>query len=302
MTYAAQISDLNLSVKSALAGFGIVSGKVTRLRNATRCAVFKIEALGGTYALKLYPKEYGTAELGSEIEFVRQLKRYGCSVPQYRTAVDGALYVTTSSGMGGALYEWVQGRCLSLLDDRRLTLIVELLGAIHEVGQLNSARSDDWVWTETAAYLKGIRPPCDLKEWMGRVTGAGRPWSTQGALLLCHGDCCPKNILWPRGSPAPVLIDFTNSISAPAEWELAVLCSDVVLYAANPTELDTLSRKIAAAYVATGRKCSFSRLQHFLSTAIVQRAILRAITSIPSEQQLIWQRLRRAKSAFTACY
>jgi aminoglycoside/choline kinase family phosphotransferase len=121
-------------------------------------------------------------------------------------------------------------------------------------------------------------------------------------LILCHGDCCPKNVLWPAGSSVPVLIDFTNSISAPAEWELAVFCADVFISAANPTELDSLSRKVAAAYVTAGGRCDFGRVQRFLSTAVVQRAILKAFNCAEHEKRAIWQRLRRTGSTFAACH
>jgi Ser/Thr protein kinase RdoA (MazF antagonist) len=263
----------------------------------TRCTVYRLSLSDSAYAVKLFPPEYASDEVTTEVLFAQHLRRAGLPVPAYLATTDGAAFATAPDGHRVAVYEWIDEKSLSRLSDKQLRLVIGAIAAIHTASrELRLEREDAWLWTDTRDCLAKLAPPEELREWIEAVADAGRPWSKDHELYVCHNDFCLANTIWNASGDAPSFIDFTNTILAPLEWDVAVFCGSVLLSETCDDGCDDLLPRILREYTLAGGDCNSDDVFRLAETALVQRGIFTAFTQHPAQREQTWQRLGAARS------
>jgi Ser/Thr protein kinase RdoA (MazF antagonist) len=264
-------------------------------KSATRCSVYCLTSSSGRYAIKIYPAEYSVAELESEIAFASSLLREGIRVPQYLTTISGEAFTQMPGGERVVAYRWIDGKVSPALSEAQLSAAVGLLASI----QINSSglsleRPDEWLWSDALVCLERIRPPQDLAGWLNEMVQAGRPWDITAPRVVAHNDFVAWNLIWSADEELPGLIDFTNTILAPVEWDPAVFLASVLLSPipfGSPGE--TIDRFFAA-YDAAGGHLDAERTLRLLKVALAQRSVFFVLTHDAGESEATWERLRGA--------
>jgi Ser/Thr protein kinase RdoA (MazF antagonist) len=267
-------------------------------KSATRCSVYRLTSSTGQYAIKIYPVEYSHAELASEIAFAERLMRAGIRVPQYLTTTREEAFTEMAEGERVVAYKWIDGQVSQALDETQLMAAARLLAFI----QINSSglsleRPDEWLWSDAVVCLERIQPPLDLAEWLNEMVQAGRPWDATSSRVVAHNDIVAWNLIWTPGEELPALIDFTNTVLAPVEWDPAVFLAGVLLSPmpfGSPAE--TIERFFGV-YEAAGGRANADLTRRLLNVALAQRSIFFALTHDPGEPEEIWKRLRLALGA-----
>ncbi len=286
---------LEFLARQALAGYGIDVEHVSNQSGATLCKVFKASTTTEKFGIKIYPSQYRHEELETEILFAKHLERTGLSVTEFLTPLAGDMFFVLPDGRKAAVYRWVEGEIREAYDRDDLYSIVATIALIHEASSgLELRRDDHWLWIDTAKYLSRLEPLLDLKARCRNLIQAGRPWLDSDVLTLCHGDYTIRNIVWRQSEGAPTIIDFTNAIWAPREWDLAGLCADVCLLGSLRDDANQILAAVSRQYAAETRDFDSKRLERLFPMALVQRAIFDAYTSNPERQKLIWQIVARA--------
>jgi Ser/Thr protein kinase RdoA (MazF antagonist) len=267
-------------------------------KSATRCSVYRLTSSSGQYAIKIYPIEYSRAELASEIAFAERLMRAGIRVPQYLTTTREEAFAEMAGGERVVAYKWIEGDVSQALNETQLIAAARLLASI----QINSSglsleRPDEWLWSDAVVCLERIQPPRDLAEWLNEMVQAGRPWDVTSSRVVAHNDIVPWNLIWIPGEELPALIDFTNTILAPVEWDPAVFLASLLL---SPMPFGSPRETLHTffeAYEAAGGRGHADITRRLLNVALAQRSIFFALTHDPGEREEIWKRLRLALSA-----
>jgi Ser/Thr protein kinase RdoA (MazF antagonist) len=286
--------DCLILAGEAFRAFGIVADTLSDHSGRSRCHVVRATSAGVSYAVKLYPAEYTEDELLTEIGFAGHLHQRGMGAPRYRNFADGRPFLTLPGRARAAIYDWVEGDILTRLDRPRLALMVREIAANHEAARsLSIQRPDRWLWEDAIDSLRRCTPPEDLADWIATVVVRGRPWRHNSGLPICHNDYSTSNTVWETDGGRPIFIDFTNSINAPPEWDLATFCADLYLRSAYPGSILRLAIDIADAYAADDRRAP-AIPPEFIESAVVQRGLFRALD--PSEAPDVWRKMRHAQS------
>jgi aminoglycoside/choline kinase family phosphotransferase len=113
---------------------------------------------------------------------------------------------------------------------------------------------------------------------------------------VSHNDFVPWNLIWEEKKELPALIDFTNTILAPVEWDPAVFLASMLLSPLDDRSRGETMDKFFSAYDSAGGPGRIETTQRLLSVALAQRSIFFALTSEGNEREEIWRRLRSAMS------
>lgn len=265
----------------------------------TRCEVYRVQSENAAYCIKLYPPEYSDTELSSELEFVLHLARNGISVPEYLLGGRGQRWSRLTNGWGATVYKWIDGEIHSYLTVPKAFATVRLVAAIHAASRdLELRRPDEWLWRDAMECAAQDNIPGDLSAWIRKLVSAGRPWSSKSELRACHNDYSVKNFVWPQNSRIPFVIDFTNTILAPFEWDVAGLCADLYLTSNRTCNGRQLLDRIIDHYSAFGSTLNPELLHRFIQIAIVQRALFRVHVNVGRRRQLIWDQVRAIQAGF----
>jgi Ser/Thr protein kinase RdoA (MazF antagonist) len=254
-----------------------------------------LSSSGGRHAIKIYPAEYSATELQTEIDFAAHLLRAGIRVPRYLQTIEGRAFRETANGERVSAYGWLDGEVHETLDEAQLISAAQLLALIQSASaDLSLERPDDWLWSDAIVCLGRLEPPKDLAPWLNEMIQAGRPWSASTKRVVSHNDFVPANLIWDRDNELPALIDFTNTILAPLEWDAAVFLASILLSPITTGAGTETIEKFFSAYEASGGNGDTDALRRLLDVALAQRSIFFAVTRDVNERQAIWQRLRSA--------
>lgn len=272
--------------------FNIIAVNASKCYSPTLCNVYKVNSLTGVYGIKIYPEIYNEAELTSEIDLIKNLEDADCSVPHHHRSIDNKLYCILPSKRKAAVYSWIVGEHLNL-SYFRTQLLMEMVDKIIPVAR-NTVhyRDSDWVWIEFIRYLSEIIVPNDLIDWIKIHTAIKSPWNAKNKLLLCHNDISARNIIWKFNSGKPVLIDFTNTISAPLEWEFATMTANITLENSFEGNLNDLKNFVKQSKTATQNIIDWNYYEYLLLIAFAQRAVFMIRGNKETQHESIWRRLR----------
>lgn len=153
--------------------------------------------------------------------------------------------------------------------------MVKATAKVHAASpQTVSRRSDDWLWSDAIYCLGrlGDREGAPI-ERLKDALHTGRCWVQFSEPTLRHNDLGISNFIWPTGSLLPVMIDFTNAIPAPAEWDLAGLAADCWLFGPRFASAMELRRFLIDRYLELGMHVSADKLEAYLESTVKCGAI-----------------------------
>lgn len=288
MTHKMKVEPEKLA--NILSDFGIDHADIQEIPTLTRCSVFKAAAASGNYAVKVYPPEYSQAELGSELAFVETLSQGGAPVPRYQRNDSGGLYVDGPNGIHVTAYKWIEGNPLKKYDHHHIATAVNTIARIHiATPEKPIERPDQWLWDDARRCLEKVQVPRKLKDIFYAAIQEGCPWDGSVAINTRHNDYAVSNILWPNDEATPSIIDFTNTICAPAEWDLAILYAGLSLSGVCD-HIPITPQVITRPYESAGSAINYDLFNRFLKAAITQRTVFRVLNSNQSDADLVWHR------------
>jgi len=287
--------------QEALARFGLPWKEITDCSGNTRCSVFRALTNIGHVGVKRYPEEYTISEIESEVQFIRHLMNAGLPVIRPLTSDEGDAFVSLNSGGRAMAYLWVEGEIRKTWSRNDLRAVVRLIGTIHAASRnLCLTRSDRWLWNDTRQCFRRLDPPSDLVDWLERAVQQGRPWEIDDpGLWVCHNDYSTRNFIWPQQEHTPSVIDFTNTILAPREWDLAVLCADLLAYGIRADGRELVDA-VSQFYAETRPNPPISMDLRMIELALVQRGVFRVYTTeSPRSRAQTWEILRKVRKTIT---
>lgn len=267
--------------------FGISFNFAFRYLSPTLCKVYKVVGVSGNFGIKLYPAIYSGTELLSEIDMVRKLRESGCPVAEYKLTIEEKKYLVLPNQLKVTVYRWIEGDQMNISEGRLKKLISVVDRMIPVTSAASEFRSSDWLWDESKKYYASIDIPSILRRWVKNHLPLKCPWDklTSG---LCHNDISSKNVIWQSRS-TPYLIDFTNSITAPVEWEFATMSANIALDNINDLNLSSLKLAIAGSQTAKKRRMDINLFHEYLPMAIAQRLVFKAAGNREDRFGRIWQ-------------
>ncbi|WP_147113029.1 phosphotransferase [Tateyamaria sp. syn59] len=266
-------------------------------QSPTRCQV--IRAVGSVVdsAIKIYPADADIGELSTELAFVSHLYTSKLPVPRYRTTRDGSRFIKQQDGTLATVYDWIEGPVRPTLDGTEVfPRVVKLMATIHIASaDFRTPRSDDWLWQDAKMCLERLGSvPQDLLKRLTKLFAKGQPWRPYDTHHLCHNDYGSSNIVWRSSDDTPWLIDFTNAIRAPREWDLAGLCADHLLRSATPLEPKAVLAQAAMTHDnETCARLDRALLATCFPIVLGQRAVFAAFNADDDAPPCTWNGLRR---------
>ena len=195
--------------------------------------VYEVEKRrGGNLIIKFYrPGRWTDKALQDEHAFLQELaEREIPVVPPLKLAAGGTL--GTARGLRYAIFPKRGGRSHDEYSDEQWLEIGRLLGRIHSIGAVRSARHrlvmgpDHSTTRHLKALLGGKVVPDDLKGSLGSICTTIideiRPVFTGSERIRIHGDCHFANLLHRPGEPL-YLIDFDDMVMGPPVQDLWML-------------------------------------------------------------------------------
>jgi Ser/Thr protein kinase RdoA (MazF antagonist) len=195
--------------------------------------VYEVEKRrGGNLIIKFYrPGRWTDKALEDEHAFLHELAAREIPVVQpLKLAAGGTLGM--ARGLRYAIFPKRGGRSHDEFSDEQWLEIGRLLGRIHSVGAVRSARHRLTMAPDhsTARHLKSLLTgsivPVDLKGSLESICGAIideiRPLFAGSERIRIHGDCHYANLLHRPGEPL-TLIDFDDMVMGPPVQDLWML-------------------------------------------------------------------------------
>lgn len=292
--------ELRVDLSVGLQIFGLGGANLLALPRSTRCAVFKAMVGDAAFAVKVYPSEMDKNDLYTEIDFVRTLYAKHLNVPKYILGTHDEYFYQLSDGSFMTVYDWINGK----IEDRyqgisTLRAIAEQVGKIHFASTgFKRRRSDDWLWADARHCFKALPSvPDRIMTSMKSLLDIGKPWGTGTEYHLCHSDYGIHNIVQQQDGSLPGIIDFTNAIPAPREWDLAGLTADYWLCERPALSITELLAITFDSYAGPKSRRFFSNLKLLFRHALVQRAIFAAYVRDGSAHARIWETLEDGLAA-----
>lgn len=201
-----------------------------RIATRTRSAFFRGVGQGRVYGLKVYPCEAQPADLIAEAAFGDALSEGGVRAPKYLRDPQGTPYVRQADGTFLVAYRWLFGTTDPPQLPRYFRGIGLVLAAAHRCApRWRGGNTGDWLWIDSHETLSAT-PESPFRNWAEDIVSIGRPWSLDEGTIVVHNDVTPQNTLWRARDPRPALLDLTNCIPAPREWDLASAWAGAVLW------------------------------------------------------------------------
>lgn len=268
---------------------------IERQPGRTRSKVFRASTPDGELALKVYPVEHPIAEVRSEVRLALALRKAGVAVPRYLQTAGSEPFVELSDGSHAVVYEWVKGEVPGRFDRALVVKGAQLMADFHAAARdLPLIRDDTWLWEDAARHTAGRADlPGEYDAWIRDRVAGGRPWNDTAALVACHNDLFPANmVLTPAGDL--FAIDLTNVILGPQAWDLAVYCAGLLLTAQalclGPEAVCDLAIQGYANHGAE-RKVERDDTFDLLEFALAQRSVFLTEGATPRAARRIWRRL-----------
>ena len=263
-----------------------------RLHTRTRSALFQCicRESGEVHGIKVYPREMRVSDILTEAVFGDALNEGGIRATQYLRGIDSLPYVCQADGTFAIAYRWLEGTTDSPPIRSYLHGVGLVLAAAHRSGPEVRSATGDWLWRDCRAVI-GRTPESRFRRWAMAVKPDRCPWRSFEAEIVVHNDVTPQNVLWRANDPIPALVDLTNCISAPLEWDVATAWAAAAIW--HPEFEDGQSSDwwldvMLKAYESAYRPLNRFLLNSFARIALAQRGLF-ALFLGDRDSQFLWR-------------